>query len=394
MLSNLSIRRKIIAVVSILLAAMTIVGLSALKEIGAVNSRLGEVQGVWLRGVLALGDIQATVLRHQTAIRDHLLANDPETEAQAEQAIHSLEEGIEQKFSAYEGLKSTTSDRTVYSEFRNVWSGYLAAASEVLTASKNQDFATGREVFSTKLFPLSQRTDELLHREREMNRMGAAAAVERGDASYALAVKIIFGGLILATLISAIIAYYMVRDISYGIHSIIEPMYALRDGNLAANIRHASDRTEIGQMANALRSFQSALMAKKRADDSATAEASAKLLRTQRIDGITSEFESIIGEMVTSLAHSSNELQLAADSLTTTAETTGKQSSEAASASEDVSDNVQSVAGATGKMTESIQSIGSRPRNHAVSHWRPSSRQRTPTRTSPSSRGPPLISAT
>lgn len=358
--SKFSIRGKIIAVVSILLVAMTAVGLSALKEIGAVNSRLVEIQSVWLRGVLALGEIQATVLRHQTAIRDHLLANDPETEEKAEQTIHSLEQDIKQKFSAYDAVKSSTNDRAVYTEFRNVWSDYLAAATDVLTASKNQDFTTGRDVFVTRLFPLSVRTGELLNKEREMNRMGADAAVERGDASYSFAIKIIVGGLILATLLGAVIAYYMVRDISHGIRSIIEPMHALSDGDLAAKIMHSDDGTEIGQMASALRTFQTALIAKKAADDGAAAEAAAKLQRSQRIDSITQEFESLIGEMVTSLANSSAELQTAADSLTTTAETTGKISSEAASASADVSGNVQSVAGATGQMTESIQSIGSK----------------------------------
>ena len=94
MLLKFSIRAKIIAVVSILLLAMTAVGLIALKEIRAVNSRLVEVQANWLQGILAVGEMQSTVLRHQTAIRDHLLANDPETEAKAEKTIATLEQNI------------------------------------------------------------------------------------------------------------------------------------------------------------------------------------------------------------------------------------------------------------------------------------------------------------
>jgi methyl-accepting chemotaxis protein len=360
MLSKFSIRGKIIAVVSILLIAMTAVGLIALKEMRAVNSRLVEIQANWLQGILALGDMQATVLRHQTAIRDHLLANDPETEAQAEKAIQTLEQNIKQAFNTYERLKESSDSRAIYNEFRSVWNDYAAAAAEVLAASRDQDFATGREVFTARLFPLSARTGELLDNERELNRAGAAAAVERGNASYNFAIKIVIGGLTLATLLGAMIAYYMVRDVSHGIRSIIEPMRALGEGDLSAAIRHHDDNTEIGQMASALRGFQNALIAKKAADDGAAAEAALKFQRSRRIDSITREFESMIGELVSSLASSSAELQSEADLLTATAEKTGKISSEAASASKDVSGNVQSVAVATEQMTASILNISSK----------------------------------
>ena len=124
MLSKFSIRGKVIAVVSVLLLAMSAVGIVALNEISAVNSRLVEIQSNWLQGVLALGEMQATVLRHQTAIRDHLLADDPETKSQAEQAISALEQEIKQTFSSYEALKPASNDRAIYKEFRSVWDEY------------------------------------------------------------------------------------------------------------------------------------------------------------------------------------------------------------------------------------------------------------------------------
>jgi methyl-accepting chemotaxis protein len=288
-----SIRGKIIAVVSILLVAMTSVGLTALQEIRAVNSRLVEIQGNWLQGVLALGEMQAMALRHQTAIRDHLLANDLETEAQAEHTIQSLEKDLKRSFSTYEGLKSGAGDHAVYNEFRKVWDDYSDAALEVLTASKNQDFATGREVFTARLFPLSVRTGELLDKERELNRAGADAAVERGNESYNFAVKAIVGGLGFATLLGAAIAFFMVRDISRGIHSTIESMRALGEGDLTANILGEGDRTEIGQMADTLRVFQNALIAKKATDDGAAVEAATKLRRSHTNSSLRSKSWSI-----------------------------------------------------------------------------------------------------
>ena len=62
------------------------------------------------------------------------------------------------------------------------------------------------------------------------------------------AIEVVIGGLLLATLIGSAIAYYLVRDVSQGISSIIEPMRALGEGDLSAAIRHDDDDTEIGRM--------------------------------------------------------------------------------------------------------------------------------------------------
>lgn len=360
MLARFSIRSKIIAIVPMFLLAMAAVGMISLKEIHAVKSRLVEVQENWLQGILALGEMQAIVLRHQTAIRDHLLANDPETEARVEETVRTLEQSIKRSFDSYEALKASSGDRATYNEFRLVWADYAKAAAEVLDASRKQDFAAGREVFTTRLFPLSERTGKLLETEREMNRTGAAMAVQLGNESYDFAIRIVLGGLILATLLGAAIAYYMVRDVSRGIRSIIEPMRALGEGDLSAAIQHDSDRTEIGQMAGALRVFQKALIAQKAAHEDAAAEAALKLQRSQRTDGIAREFESMIGQLANSLAVSSNELQSEASLLSSTAEKTGKISTEAATASQDMSGNLQSVSAATEEMTASILKISSK----------------------------------
>ena len=90
MLSNLSIRTKIVIVVSILLAAVTAMGTVALREISAINSNLTEVQAKWLQSAITIGEMQAAILRYQTSVRDHLLADDPGTEAQIEKTLRIL----------------------------------------------------------------------------------------------------------------------------------------------------------------------------------------------------------------------------------------------------------------------------------------------------------------
>ena len=229
----------------------------------------------------------------------------------------------------------------------------------------------------------------------ELNNKGAAEAANHAQRDYDRAIWTVLGALALLILAGAAIAIYLVRDVSRGIGSIITPMRALGEGDLAAAVPHQGEKTEIGQMADTLQVFKDALIAKKAADEAAAAEAEAKIQRGQRVDAITREFETMVGDMVTSLSSASTELEAAANTLTSTAETTQQLSGSAASASRDVSDNVQSVAAASEEITSSVNEISrqvqesSRVAQSAVQQARD-----RPTPASPSCRRPPAASAT
>jgi methyl-accepting chemotaxis protein len=357
MLANISIRAKIVIVISILLAAVAAMGTTALREISAINSNLTEVQAKWLQSAITIGEMQAATLRYQTSIRDHLLADDPASEAQIEKTLQGLQESIKDNFAAYDALKARSDERGVYEEFRKVWESYAAAGEEVLAASRDQDFGTGRELFTNKLLKIGQRNDELLNKERELNRKGAEAAVKRGNDLYRFALTFFISALALIALLSLAIATFLVRDVSRGIASIVQPMRALSQGDLAVDIPSGGDNTEIGQMAFTLQLFKEALITKKNSDDTAAAEANAKIARSIRVDGVTREFETVIGKLIESLSLSSTELDAAANTLTTTADSTGRTSAEAAAASQEVSSNVQSVAKTAEEITSSVQAI-------------------------------------
>jgi methyl-accepting chemotaxis protein len=148
---------------------------------------------------------------------------------------------------------------------------------------------------------------------------------------------------------------------------VIAPLATLTDvvGELAAG-RHdvtipASGRAdEIGSMAGSLEVFKDALIAKKAADEAAALEADAKIARGQRVDRLTRDFETAIGEIVNIVSSASGELEASAGTLTATAERSEQLTTVVAAASEEASTNVQSVASATEEMASSVNEI-SRP---------------------------------
>ena len=114
--------------------------------------------------------------------------------------------------------------------------------------------------------------DATLAKLVELNDKGAEAAGQSAEATYWSAIRlmaVILGGAIVLGLGAAI---YMVRDIRRGIGSILKPMGQLTDGELAVEIPHQGEATEIGRIAGALQIFKEALIAKKASDDAASAD--------------------------------------------------------------------------------------------------------------------------
>ena len=72
-----------------------------------------------------------------------------------------------------------------------------------------------------------------------------------------------------AVIIGIGVSFYLVRDVSAGIASIVTPMQALGKGDLSAEVPHQGEKTEIGAMADTLQVFKEALIAKKAADEAA-----------------------------------------------------------------------------------------------------------------------------
>ena len=96
--------------------------------------------------------------------------------------------------------------------------------------------------------------------------MRPAAAADKQYATAFMLLAIIIAA---AGVVGVTVGFYLVRDVSRGIDSIVSPMQALGSGDLSAEVPHRGEATEIGAMADALQVFKEALIAKKAADEAA-----------------------------------------------------------------------------------------------------------------------------
>ena len=356
MFATISIRTKISAVVAILLVVMSCMGAMAIRQMYSINAGTKDIAGNWLPSVRALADLRSATIAYRGVIRSHLLADDDAGRKVQDASIARYTDEIAKVRKEYEPYITSAEERALYDEFAKHWDAYVAELVPVLEGSRKGADKQIRDL-NLKATKTGMLASAALEKDVELNNEGALAASEKAAQDFSLAVKLLIGSVAFAIVVGIAAAIMLVRDVSRGINSIIVPMQALGNGDLAATVPHQGENTEIGKMADTLQVFKQALIDKRAADQAAMLDAEAKIERGRRVDGITGAFEAMIGEIVETVSSASNQLEASAGTLTSTAERSRELATAVAAASEEASTNVQSVASATEEMASSVNEI-------------------------------------
>ncbi|MGJ5083373.1 methyl-accepting chemotaxis protein [Bradyrhizobium sp. HKCCYLS3013] len=358
-MSRLSIRLKIIAVIAFMLVAMSGLGLLAVRSMQSINVRTVDIATNWLPSVRVLGALRADINVYRLTLRAHVMALSAEAKANVDKRMAAMLDNVRKDIRTYEPLISDPEEHRLYEAWKKAWEKYTVEADKVLDVSRN---SVGRlpddiEGLFRGTGVASAESENLLIKAIELNDKGAATATQEAVDGYNSAFWIM-ATILIATIAAGIgVGFYLVQDVSAGIASIIRPMQALGQGDLSAEVPHRGEPTEMGAMADTLQVFKEALIAKKEADERAAADAEAKIERGRRVDNITRQFETTIGEIVQTVSSASTELELSAGALSSTATRSQEISTQVAAASEEASTNVQSVASATEELSSSITEI-------------------------------------
>jgi methyl-accepting chemotaxis protein len=360
MLSNISIKAKITIVIAFLLIAMTGMGALAVSKMQTINANASDIQKNWLPSVRVLGGLRATTIDYRNLVRAHILAANADQMQKTEAGIDTIVKRAADERIAYDKLVSSPEERAIFNDWSKEWDNYVSRSQEIFVLDRKNLGKSSQEAHELNLNvinPLGSKADFALRKAIEFNDKGAAASGQKADESYGSALMTVIVIIAATAVIGIGVGIYLVKDVSSGIASIVQPMQALSAGDLTAHVAHQGEKTEIGAMADTLQVFKQALIDKRAADEAASADAEAKIERGRRVDNITREFESMIGEIVETVSSASTELEASASTLTATAERSQDLATTVAAASEEASTNVQSVASATEEMASSVNEI-------------------------------------
>ena len=162
----------------------------------------------------------------------------------------------------------------------------------------------------------------------------------------------------LGLILSLLVAWLIGRGIARPIAEIGDVLFELGKGNRNVEVPYTSRGDEVGDTARAARAFKENLIRIERMElEQREAEKRAEAQRKTELRKLADSFSVAVGDVVNAVFSAAAELEAAAGTLSTTADSTQQLSGMAASASEQTSQNVRSVAAATEEMSATVSEI-------------------------------------
>ena len=198
-------------------------------------------------------------------------------------------------------------------------------------------------------------TDDLISsssdsKDREIARAGMK--LEQQQLTMVVLLIVAFAGIVVSFLIG--------RNISRPVVAMSRAMRELAAGNFEVQLPGLDRRDEVGQMAHAVQEFkvQAVAKAERETADREEKNCEQQAARRAELHNLAEGFETAVGNIIEKVGSASNELENSAVILNKSSAATQQLSTVVATASEETSANVQSVASATEEMASSINEIG------------------------------------
>jgi len=161
-----------------------------------------------------------------------------------------------------------------------------------------------------------------------------------------------------ALTVGLVLAWLIGSGISRPVSGITAAMRQIADGQLDADIPHATRRDEIGAMARAVKFFREGLARANRLSEEQQAEHAAKEQRAGTLMTLSADFEGQISRMIEGLSAAADAMNNTASHMSETAEHTKHRSVTVMGAAEEASVHVRTVAAAAEELSISIGEIG------------------------------------
>ncbi len=179
----------------------------------------------------------------------------------------------------------------------------------------------------------------------ELDEAYHAKLVEMGTVGFGIALIMLAGMITIGKSISG-----PVKDITH-------KMDVIADGDLDIKIGHDDDKSEIGQLANALRIFQKNAIEKVALEETQRKDQARREERASKMEGLTRKFDEKASKMIELVAAAAEQMKSTAANMTQNAEETNSQASNVAASAEQATANVGTVASAAEELSSSIQEI-------------------------------------
>jgi methyl-accepting chemotaxis protein len=325
------ISTKIVAVVLVLVALATAIGVLALIRMSSINDRLNNVRTQNVAGVVRVSNMRGAMAAFSFALAElnyALVKKDMAVAGRTGQEVRETEKAVDGAVAVYgDTVGSTAGQQAAIGKIMTLWPRTRASLNADLfqePAPAGVALTTSVDEFNNFIAELNQNIADLSSIEEQR----AAVAAEAGTAEYHRARNELVATLVVGVAVALLFGLWISRLIARPINEVAAVLQRISEGDLTGVVQ-TSSRDEVGSMAQAV----------------------------NRAGATVRAAMSSLARGADTLAGRSGELLSVSDRLAAGATQASARAGQVADAAEQVSHNVGTVSAASEEMSQSIREI-------------------------------------
>ena len=259
MLSNITIKMRLIATMSVLGVLIALLGVMSIISLKSANNNLNEVYSNQLASTQAIGESQIALGRARFTM-DRVMVH-PDA-ADAKDILARSEQFIEasnKSWKAYLALPQGADEKRLSDDMDKKRNDYINNGMLAMSkALRENNIEQADKLMMTGLSVLYRTLDQAAETLTQYQATSAAAMYATSQASYQTQVAMAIGGMLLGALLTIISSFLLLRAIFDPLDQALRHFGAISDGNLANDIvitRH----DEMGALLGGLKQMQERL---------------------------------------------------------------------------------------------------------------------------------------
>jgi methyl-accepting chemotaxis protein len=357
---NLAIRIKIPLSFALILAIIALLGLLSITRLNAIEGSAEAIRNNFLPSAGQMNKLFVAIYNYRVREARYLImaAGGAVTLDDVQADIDKAATEIAGARKEYEPLiLRGGDDERLIGTFDREWGSYVQVSRKMLDLAAAHDMKTAAAVFGGESRDQFGKARTALAGDAELKQRDGKDAADRGAVIGRSTQYLVYGALALASLLSAILGWLLVRGVSTPIQRLTEAMARLARHDLTIVIGGIGRKDEIGAMAGAVQVFRDTMSEADRLSALQQANQAQAERRTTRIEAINADFDRDAGRTLDVLAAAAIELRNTSGKMSNNADLASKQAGAVTAAADEASSNVQTVAAAAEELSASIQEI-------------------------------------
>ncbi|MCU1765096.1 methyl-accepting chemotaxis protein [Pseudomonas protegens] len=337
---------------------MLFLGVFALNQMGKIRSATERMSQDTIPSIKSVDEFTQLSLRQRVQAYRLLLNREPQAQQQTLDAIDQRNQKIEEARAQYLKLISSPEERLAYEQYSTLLSHHRQLESQLIELSHNNQLEAMQQLLNTELMDSAEKINAVLNQLVEINSHYATVADDDAAAQYRRAFNLVVGLLVLASALTLLFAWRLIRSITQPIANALRAAEEIAEGNLTRPIT-VDGSDEAGRLLQAMVTMQEKLR-----DTLQSISGSAHQLASaaEELNSVTEEGARGLTQQnneIEQAATAVNEMTSAVEEVARNAVSTSEASKNATASAGDGRDLVRETVSAIERMSSDVQGTAS-----------------------------------